>query len=239
MSYRVLGLALSVLLPLSASAQLIDFETDPAGGLPVDDSPLATPYNLTGGGTVEFFFDANSNNIRDAGDFNPLFEAAGQDGTDGFVNSATGVNDDAANPFDAQLGNFFLRQPVNGTVPPPFIIDYNTPLTITDLGGEIWDIDGSTALGTEQWLVEVLSATNVTLASQLSPLGVDNTMDAMPWVFGFSGLPSGVDKVRITFVGSKTMGLGLAFNNFTPVTPEPMSFGAIMMLAAVTRRRRR
>lgn len=223
----------------SASAQLIDFETDPAGGLPVDNNPLATPYNLTAGGTVDFFFDVNFSNVRDTGDANALFEAAGQDGSDGFVNSGSGVNDDAAGPFDLQLGGFFLRQPVNGTVPPPFIIDYNTSNPITALGGEIWDIDGSTQLGTERWLVEVLSATNVPLASQLSPLGVDNTMDSMPWTFGFSGLPSGVDKVRITFVGSKTMGLGLAFNNYTPVTPEPASLGAVAMLAVITRHRRR
>ena len=44
-------------------AQLIDFETTPAGGVPVDDSFLSTPYNLTGGGTVSFYFDANNSGV--------------------------------------------------------------------------------------------------------------------------------------------------------------------------------
>ncbi len=220
-------------------AQLIDFETTPAGGVPADNAPLATPYNLTGGGTVGFYFDVNLSNAHDAGDTNSLFEAAGQDGSDGFVNSVTGINDDAAAGFAAQLGGFFVRQPINGTVPSPFLIDYNTSQTITALGGEIWDIDGSTALGTEQWLVEVLNASNVPLATQLSPLGVNNAMDAMPWAFSFSGLPTGVDKVRITFVGSKTQGLGLAFNNFYPMTaPEPTMLLPVVWFSALLRRRR-
>ena len=163
----------------------------------------------------------------DAGDAAPLFEAAGQDGTDGFVNSMSGINDDAAAGFHAQLGHFFLRQVVNGIVPPPFIVDYTTGQTITSLSGEIWDIDGSAALGTEQWLVEVLNGANAVITSTMSPLGTGPAGDSLPWTFSFGGLPAGVDKVRITFIGTKTQGLGLAFNNFRPTTvPEP--FGLVI-----------
>ena len=228
-------------------ANLIDFETTPGGGPPVDDQVLNAPYNITGGGTVSFYFDNNLNNSYDAGtDTLGVFEAAGQDGTDGFASSYWGINDTAYPGYAADLGNFFLRQPIPGTVPPPFIVDYNTSQTITALSGEIWDIDGSSALGTEQWLVDVLDSSNNILASELSPLGNSSALDSKPWTFSFSGFPLGVDKVRLTFVGSKTQGLGLAFNNFSPTTaavPEPTSVyiagaGLAALLAVAWRRRR-
>jgi hypothetical protein len=223
----------AALAALTANAQLIDFEHDPGGAIPTDNAPLNAPYNLTGGGTVTFFFDNTLDNALNAGDTLPLFEATGPDGSDGFVNPG-GIGDVPNPPDAAQLGAFFLRQPNNGTVPPPFIIDYNTAQIINSLSGELWDIDGSAALGTEKWFVEVLDAANVTLASQMSPVGTTSgvgTLDARPWTFTFSGLPAGVDKVRITFMGTKTMGLGLAFNNFRPTTvPEP-SAALLMALA--------
>lgn len=209
-----------------ASASVITFENTPAAGTPVDDTPLTTPYNITGGGTVSFYFDVNGNNIQDGGDLPGIFEAAGPDGLEGFANSGLGLNDTAMPGFAGQLGSWFLRQPTPGSVPPPFMIQYVTGQTISALSGEIWDIDGGSPQGgpvvTEQWFVEVLDSTNNLLASQFSPLGNNQSLDGLPWVFTFSGLPLGVDKLRITFVGSKTGGLGLAFNNFGPTTvPEP------------------
>jgi hypothetical protein len=61
-----------------------------------------------------------------------------------------------------------------------------------------------------------------------SPLGKDNTLDGKPWVFGFSDLTD-ITKIEITFTGSKKKGIGLAFNNFSPIedispvvnVPEP------------------
>ncbi len=214
--------ALMACVSQPAAAAVIDFETTPGGGTPVDNAALAAPYNIAGGGTVAFFFDNNGNNSFDPGtDTLPVFEAYGQDGTDGFANEHTGVNDTANGGLAGQLGNFFLRQLQPGTPPPPFIVDYNTTQIITALSGEIWDIDG-TPTNTEQWQVEALDSANNVLTSQLSPLGDNLALDGLPWVFSFSGLPAGFDKVRITFVGSKTSGLGLAFNNFNPTAvPEP------------------
>ena len=236
--------AFGALIGLSAthtSAAVIDFETTPAGGIPVDDTPLATPYNIAGGGTVSFFFDANGNNTFDSGvDILPVFEAYGPDVLDGFANATTLMNDTANGGLAGQLGSFFLRQFQPGTPPPPFIVDYNTVLTITALQGEIWDIDGAPT-NTEQWRVEVLDGANSILTSQISPLGNSLAMDGLPWVFSFTGLPAGVDKLRITFIGSKTNGLGLAFNNFDPTSvPEPgaISLAAISVAAAMTVRRR-
>ena len=69
----------------------------------------------------------------------------------------------------------------------------------------------------EQWRVDALDAGDHVIASQLSPLGTGSPgpYDAKPWTFAFSNLPSGFDKVRMTFIGTKTNGVGLAFNNFS------------------------
>jgi hypothetical protein len=160
-----------VLNTTTRAAGLIDFETTPALSVPIDDAALTTPYPMPGGGSVRFFFDVNGNNVYDAGiDDDPIFEASGPDGTDGFANSVTSVNDTANGGLASLLGSYFLRQPTPGTIPPPFIIDYTSSIGITDLSGEIWDIDGQSQ-ATERWAVAVLDSSNAPLAGQLSPIG--------------------------------------------------------------------
>lgn len=205
----------------TARAQLIDFEATPGGATPVDDAPLSTPYPIAGPGSVRFFFDTNLNDTFDAGvDGLPYFEEAGNDALNGFLDNTLAVPDTALPGFEGQLGSFFLRPQQPGAVPAPFIVDYSTILSISALSGEIWDIDGG--VGTELWRVDVLDAANNVLATQTSPLGSGPALDGLPWTFAFSGLPAGVDKLRLSFIGTKTDGVGLAFNNFNPFAiPEP------------------
>lgn len=233
-----LNLALFFLLAslkLPSIADVITFEMTPGGSTPVDNASLIAPYSLLGGGNVTFFFDNDGNNAFSPGtDTLPVFEAYGADINEGFANGMTGIADTANGGLAGQLGSFFLRQLQPGAPPPPFIVDYNTSLVITALSGEIWDIDGS-AGNTEQWQVEALDGTNSLLTSQLSPLGNSTALDGLPWTFSFSSLPSGFDKLRITFVGSKTSGLGLAFNNFDPTSaavPEPNA--CVLLLVSAT-----
>lgn len=226
LTFAVLA-TVTLLHSLTAEAQLIDFEATPGGGTPADDTPIPA-YNLTGGGTVSFYFDTNLNNTFDSGiDGDAIYEAAGMDGTDAFANGGLGVPDTAATPALAtQLGSYFARALVPFAVPDPFIIDYNTTQTISALSGEIWDIDGQPQ-GTELWQVDVLDSSATILASQTSPLGNSLALDGRPWTFAFSGLPSGVDKVRLTFLGTKPAGVGLAFNNFNPTVPEPSTWAML------------
>lgn len=227
---RLVCLACTLLAfrPIQTRADFIDFEHRPNGTVPADDSSLGNPYNIEGGGTVRFFFDANGNNRYDLGtDILPVFERAGEDGTDGFRSTFTGVSDTARPGYVGQLGDFFLRQPDGiGPVPAPFLILYDTTQVIRSFSGEIWDIDGTSAVNTEQWRVDALNASGTVLASILSPLESTSdasSLDSLPWNFQFRNLPDGLSAVRLTFVGGKTDGVGLAFNNFSPTfaVPEP------------------
>ncbi len=203
---------------------VIDFEQTPAGALPVDNSSLSAPYVFEDL-SVQFFFDVNGNTVYDSEiDELPVFERAGSsDSVRGFLGSSG--NDTPDTGFESHLGDYFLRQsPGNkfGNLPAPLIVDYDTFLSISALSGEIWDIDGNGGTGTEQWLIEVLDGSGNVLASTKSPLGELGSytaeLDARPWTFNFTELPSGVDKVRLSFIGGKTYGIGLAFNNFRPTT---------------------
>lgn len=241
----ILSLAL---LPDVSYASLLTFETTPSGATPTDNVELTTPY-LIPEGSVRFYFDLNGNDAFDpAIDELPLFEKAGTDGSDGFTSKYTGFNDTARPGYTAQLGNYFLRKQTDhfGSVAGPFIAEYTTTSVITELSGEIWDIDAVPGGGTEQWRVDVLDHAHQVLATQLSPLGDDNSvasLDSLPWMFSFSNLPLGVQKVRLTFVGTKTTGIGLAFNNFSPTAavPEPnalLLFGIGIVGVGMARRRR-
>jgi len=243
MRQAIFAAALSTLvLGGSARAGQITFETTPSGVQPVDDAPLTDPYTYSGG-SVRFFFDANGNNRYDPGvDAFADFEHIGDDGTNGFDSNTTGIPDTARPGYEAQLGTWFLRAPT-GALPGPFIAAYTSATPIRALSGEIWDIDARNG-NTEQWRVDVLSGTGTVLASTLSPLGTDNgpsSLDSLPWTFAFDGLPDGVAGMRLTFVGSKTGDVGLAFNNFSPdaALPEPGSAMTLLTAGMLNIRRRR
>jgi hypothetical protein len=209
----------------SVSSQTITFEQPAIGGTPSDNAELVNAYSLTDGGNVRFFFDVDGNNsFEEDVDFFGKFEnIGGSDPGSGFLNFALNKDDTAADGYENQLGNWFLRQPTpfgTGSAMYPLIAKYNTPQTITALSGEIWDIDGGTDQpnSTERWKVEAINASGAVLETRISPTGVDNNghYDGKPWVFSMTNLQAGVDAIRITFIGTKTSGLGLAFNNFSP-----------------------
>ncbi len=209
---------------------ILDFETTPGGEIPTDNSTLSTPYSFEDL-SVRLFFDTNENNVYDEGiDLLPVFEQVGDSDSDHGFLLASGYDiasisgyDIAFEGFESQLGSYFLRHPTTntGTFPAPLILDYDTSVPISELSGEIWDIDGDNISISEQWLVEVLDQNGNVISSKTSPLGSSydtNSLNGKPWVFNFTELPSGVDKVKLSFIGGKVEYIGLAFNNFRPTT---------------------
>jgi hypothetical protein len=241
------GLAAAVLTPSVSRAALIDFEVDPGGAVPGDDTALPTgsAYTNTPGVQVTFGFDSDSNGSVDAPGF---FESAGPDGGGAGFAGSDGT-DTADSGFGAQLGSWFLRSGTAGGPFGKFVITYTSGFAVTACSGEIWDIDGTgTDIQpgfTEQYLVEAYDSSNNLLASSTSPLGTLTSaiapLDGRPWTFSFSGLTAGIDHIEITFTGTKTMGIGLAFNNFDPTAPvpEPASAGLVALTVGATAMRRR
>jgi hypothetical protein len=233
MRIAIVTLSCAVLINLGGGAlgALIDFETTPASLPPTDDLllPISNPYIMPGL-SITFGFDLDSNGTVES---DAVFEHAGLDPFEppngGFAGS---FGTDTADPgFTAQLGNWFLRSPIPGGDFGNFVIQYSSSFPVTAASGEIWDIDGTQAGLTEQYTVQAYDSSNNLLATIVSPTGtLDSSiapLDGQPWVFAFSGLTAGIDRIVIDFTGTKPAGIGLAFNNFNPTAvPEP---GALLI----------
>jgi hypothetical protein len=202
-------------------ADIIDFETLP-GGVPTDDLPISTQY--LGDFGVTFGLDTDGDGFADPGQY-PIMEAQGADGTDGFNNDTLGLRDTAAPGFEGDLGQFFLR----GTAPVPpigLVVLYANP--VSGANGDIWDIDGNGSQDSEQWLVQGMGQDYIdhgdlgdVVATDLSPVGTDLTLDGKPWTFSLNSGSPNIYAIRITFTGTKTHGIGLAFDRFSPSLGDP------------------
>ena len=198
-------------------SEVIDFETLPDGSPPSDNLQLGlNNFYTVDGVNVTFGFDTNNDGVVDTPS---LFERIGNDVGFGFESTGRG-RDLAAEGFEEQLGNFFLR-PVSLGNFGTFIINYNSPIPVTIASGEIWDIDGAGSGNGEQFEVKAFDSAGNLLDTITSPFyatnSVLNSLDSQPWTFNFSGL-SDIEEIHITFVGTKRSGIGLAFNNFFPLT---------------------
>lgn len=223
-------LALGILCASPLAAQVITFETDPTGAPSTDDAALGLASAYTVGAlSITFGIDGNLDGIPESTAF---FEQSGPDVMDGFA--ACNGRDVAATGFGPQLGGYFLRA-TPGQDYGQLVITYSGG-AVSAASGEIWDIDG-VSIGHEQYRVRAFDSGGALLATIDSPLssqesGCANTeLDGRPWTFSFSGTP-GIARITIDFIGTKTNGIGLAFNNFNatgdqPVGARPVSWGRL------------
>jgi hypothetical protein len=240
MTTRTIGTVLVAILLLGATAHagLIDFE-DAMSHYPggADNRDVSTQYLASDGVSFSILAGATA---QEAAAALPTYEAWGDaDPIRGFLfdqGHAYDVEDVAVAGYEDRLGDWFLKGPagVADTGYLKLVIDYAAP--VTGAGGELWDIDGNSSQGTEQWLVSARDGDGVLLASILSPEGTTNTagsLDALPWAFSFAGLEAGIEQITIEFVGTKTYGVGIAFDNFYTDTPGDVPEPAAMALLAL------
>ncbi|MEM9900496.1 MAG: VPLPA-CTERM sorting domain-containing protein [Pseudomonadota bacterium] len=188
----------------------------------------------------------------DEPDLTLVVEAVGESDPDaqGFLRDANGVRDDVDPGLENQIGDFFLR--TGGAIEDRdfaneavFRIDYGF-VPVGTISGEIWDIDGNNAQGSEAWLVEAFDTLGTQIGSIQSPIGTTtgaSSLDGDVWTFAFDNgnVAGGVEAVaalEFSFVGTKTTGIGLAFDNFvTGAAPDlpavPLPAGFPLMLATL------
>lgn len=225
-----------------ASAAFINFEDAPVRVTNPDNKAVGNAYSSSEGVTFS----------------GGVFEESGDsDAIAGFLNDQAGARDVETGTNTPGLGDWFLR--TEGEIgerggPGIYLtISYSSPTE--EASGQIWDIDGNTSLGTEKWEINARDggATGTIVETDTSPLGSDNgagSLDGLPWEFSLVSTTS-FDTLTFEFIGSKTTGVGLAFDNFNSTSstitqvPVPASFLllgsslAALGLGVITRQRLR
>jgi hypothetical protein len=235
----------------AAPAAMLDFESS---GL-TDNQNVSAPNNPFAAYGIQFTGN-NALFAEDAGGAN-LTADGDPEGfvTDRLSSPGNGVWDTKVAGETSDLGGFFLRGPgiteiyqAPGnpswpvTTQPLFEIKYLASPT-GQISGEIWDIDGVNNTS-EQWIVRAYDANDVLLATQTSPEYSTNgagTLDGAAWLFTFAANPN-IDRLAFFFDGTKTAGIGVAFDNFeTGVVPLPAAAWLLLSglgaLGVVGRRR--
>jgi hypothetical protein len=247
-----------------ASGALIDFETlpdDTPDDTPDDNTEITDQYHDPADGGVSFYYDGDNDGLPDSdgqGGYAPMYlEKSGPaDGTtdtdpQAYLYDQTSTFDIIDPSETRSLGDYLLRATTDVTARPPFSMIIRYTDAASAFSGEIWDIDGNSGQGSEKWTIEVYATQGDTTGSSLitsfdSPEGTFNTagsLDGKAWFFEYTA-PDGVeiDEIRFVFSGTKTNGIGLAFDNFnSTAVPEPATLSVLGLggLALIVRRRRR
>jgi hypothetical protein len=193
----------------SVSAAVIDFETVP-GSAPADQLHITNQY--------EALYGISFSTSTGEGAYLEKVGSSASDSTHGFFNGPLKQNDVAMPGYESQLGNYFLRIGTDSysTSPISLLIDYSTPVTAASAA--IWDLDVD-----EQWLIIAKDGTGGVLDSITSPVGVTSepgSLDGLPWIWSFDlGAGNEIYQIEIQFIGTKTVGIGLALDEFSPSSP--------------------
>ena len=214
-----------LLCSVNSSAGLIDFETVPNGS-PSDALAISTQYQSSHGVTFSWMGGATTT---------PYLEQTGSsDENMGFLNNAKNAGDVEADGFTGQLGNYFLRLGNAGLPGASDVgalkITYDIP--VRGASAEIWDVDWANNQGTEQWEIKAFNNNNVEIGSQLTHMGDDMDFDGKPWIWSFDYTTNDIKYITISFTGSKTEGIGLAFDNFSTDSPAVPIPGAVWLLGS-------
>lgn len=256
---------LSLALLPSFTFALIDFE-----GLGYNDNESVAGQTFANGTLfVQFYFSSGDPYIEDANNGEFFTNLGGGEYTEdapildpyGFLTTNDGdptkdLSDKTAVGFSGStwvqpvaggdLGNHFLRGPFGENFG-QFVIDFVYGTVASEISFQIWDIDGNGADRTEKYHIEFYSG--FALLGMIDTPEYDNlnpgtSLDGLPFLVAFDAGDELISHVIITFTGTKTDNVGLAFDNFEATfVPEPSTYAAILGLAAIglvlLRRRRR
>jgi len=174
----------------------------------------------------------------------------------GFLRDQGGGNDVVDAGLEGRIGQFFMRpsrniEDRNFVNEPIFRIEF-TEAPFGFVSGEIWDIDGNDTQGTERWQIDAFDAGDMQIGSILSPLGTTtggSSLDGDVWEYVFAAgngslfggaVAADIARIDFTFVGSKTLGTGVGFDNFTVgIVPLPAAgwllLGGLAALGGLSR----
>ncbi len=228
--FPVVALTLGVMPAIGTAATLVNFESGYS-----DNQVL---------GDGERLLDSNGNlskvRISTVNDNTMSVEASGgaDGGPQGFLNDRNGVYDSEAGRATSSLDGFFLRstKSLRGD-----LSKFNPVFSLSFMGGassvnaEIWDIDGNTSQGSEGWEV-IATFKDGSTSSILSPTFMNtynhSSLNGQAWGFSFDADGSRIMSLDFLFNGTKTRGIGVAFDNLT-VSPVPLPAAGLMLLASL------
>jgi hypothetical protein len=204
---KMFAASMFLCLSVSSQATLINFE----GGSYTDNQTLNTPVEL-----LDSMGNASGVTLTSTAGTMTVEEAGSSDPALGFVNDQLGSEDtDQDANFD--LDSYFLRTTAAlstnlNNFNPVFTLNFlNAASTVS---GQIWDIDGNNTQGTEAWKLTAFLADSST-TEIFSPVGTNNnagSLDGKAWEFMFAS-SIGITSIEFAFVGTKTTGIGVAFDN--------------------------
>jgi hypothetical protein len=223
------------LLPLlalgAAGQQVIDFETNPSGAVPVDDELLVAPYALGATG-VALGFDTDDDLIIDSA---PRLEARGGIPSAETGAYRTGPTNNLQNDLDFTPGavgaDWILRRgdlSIDPAAGHDFLVVYSGKLP-TYASGQIWDLDGGSGFA-EQWRIEALDGAGAVIAALDSPFfnsknnPPTESLDGWPWDFAFVNLPLPIQTIRCSYIGSASPDVGFAFDNLSVSGGAPVNY---------------
>lgn len=226
----LLAAALLALLAPTARAVPIDFETIP-GGAPAEGLVISNQFQATLGVRFEL----------EGGGY-PVLAQVGAPMT-AFGGGPTNLPDTPSAAAAPIVGSYFLTD--DGTIgapPLPLVIRYDT--AVSAASGVLIDVDGW-AQGAiyEAFRIEARDQNDVVLDTLELIGAIDGDGEVAPW--SFSHALEDIYSIRISYFGNKEMGIGLAFDSFSPSSPyeppipEPGTIALVALGLGILASRRR
>ena len=213
--------AVALLSPSILAAQVIDFESIPGQGTPLDNQPVSDQFEADFGVTFQLL--ENDGTPADP-TIGPRIAGIGGPKT-AFVGVSRNPDCDSIGPTTndtpadlARSGCWILTDDGVHPGPRPFglRVIYSSP--VLQAGGELLDVDG----GPESWRITAQDVNGDPIVHPDNPVDIAHGAypgadDGGAAVFFFD-LGTPIHFIELIYTGEASFGRGLAFDNFTPAS---------------------